>query len=247
MNKQSGFGLSEILISLFLASIILTSLTQLYLNNKRLYIESQKILEVNFEIQWVSDLLTDSIRKAGFTPCLGIDQLQTIDRRQSGNPLWEIKSEQGAGQSIQINRMSETFAEHVYFQSPSELYISDPVELNEHRSLIISDCEHAEVHHILKVDKLAQGQLVTLSKPLMYSYTNTAYAGEWLEERWIVKRNSHGINTLHYQLIQTEEISSLIHSLFIKEQQIHGKRYFTLVMGLDKEKAHEVNAVVRGS
>jgi len=109
MTKQAGIGLSEVIISLFLASLILTLLTQLYLSNKRQYSEAQKLLETNFDLQWVSDLMSDSIRRAGFTPCLGIDQLKTIDRRNNDKTLLGLKIEQSPLQLIQVNRTRELF------------------------------------------------------------------------------------------------------------------------------------------
>ena len=75
------FTYTEILISLFLATFILTVLTQFYLSNKRHYIDTQKQLENHLDLQWVRELLSDSIRRAGFTPCVGIRQLRVIDSR----------------------------------------------------------------------------------------------------------------------------------------------------------------------
>ena len=247
MNRQTGFSLSEVLISLFLTSIILSTLIHMYLSTKRQYLEFQNVLETRFELQWVTDLLTDSIRRAGFTPCLGIEQLKTVDMRRVGQTLWGIKTDNISSSSIRINRMSDVFSENASFLSPTELVVSPHVVVNEHRPLIIADCTHAEVHQILKVEQKTDGQLITLAKPRMFTYENSVFAGEWLEEQWFIKPNSQHIKSLHYQLGQTEELSPYIHSLFTTQQSVHGKKIVKIKMGLEHDKTHELIVVVRGA
>lgn len=247
MKRYSGFGLTEILVSLFLSSIIITSLIQLYLSTKRYYLESQKVMEMHLEVQWVSDLLTESIRRAGFTPCLTVDHLISIDMRNPGHILKGLQWVASTEQSLHINRMSEVFSERIDFRSSTEIAVASPVVFNKNRPLIIADCHHAEVHQILTVDKRAKGQIITLAAPMMYSYDQSAFVGEWIEDQWMIKTNVYGINTLHYHSIQTEELSSLIHSLSVNSELIGGKQYIKIQMNLDQNKSYDLIAMVRGS
>ncbi|CAM2971835.1 PilW family protein [Legionella worsleiensis] len=247
MNRQWGLGLSELLISLFLASIIMTTLIHVYIATKRHYLEMQKILERRFELQWVSDLLSDSIRRAGFTPCMGIERLKSLDMRHSGERLWGVKTDNQSHPFIQINKMSEVFAEEVSFLSPTELVTASPVVFNAHRPLMIADCQHAEVHQILNVEPYNSGQKITLVKAKMYPYESVVYVGEWVEERWFIKSNAHHRNTLHYQSTQSEELSPFIHSLSTIQYQIHDKTILKITLGLEQEKTHELTVAVRGS
>ncbi len=246
MNNQSGIGLSEVLISLFLASLITTTLAQLYLSNKRQYVAAQKLLEVNFDIQWVSDLLRDSIRRSGFTPCLGIDQLKTIDRRNFKRTISGLIIEQTPEQLIQINRMSEFFTKIIDIQSPTRLIVSDGTLFKKLRPVLIADCEHAEVHQILRVDKLERGYLVILTKPLMFSYTPSVYLGEWYEEKWFIKKRDKK-TALYYKLFHTEELTTLVHSLHIERKRVNEKQLITIIMGLDNNKTQQLIVAVRGS
>ena len=247
MREQNGFSLSEVLISLFLASIIMTMLTQFYLSIKRQYIQAQEVLAVSFDLQWVSDLLSDSIRRAGFTPCLGIDQLKVIDRRNFPRVISGLKVQNKPQQSIQVNRMSEVFTQAVTIHSSTELIVSDSIVFHEQRPLIIADCEHAEVHQLFGIEPVGSGYLITLAKPLMFSYGSSASVGEWLEEKWYIKSNAKGIRALYYQMIQTEELTSLVHSLQIKEQRVHERRLIEIIMGLDQDNTQQVLVAVRGS
>jgi len=247
MTKQAGIGLSEVIISLFLASLILTLLTQLYLSNKRQYSEAQKLLETNFDLQWVSDLMSDSIRRAGFTPCLGIDQLKTIDRRNNDKTLLGLKIEQSPLQLIQVNRMSELFTQVIEIQSPTKVVVARDILFNEQRPVLIADCDHAEVHQILRVDTLPKSYLITLTRPLTFTFTRSIYIGEWFEEQWFIKKNAQKINSLHYKLFQTEELTSIVHSLEIKKTKVKQRELVDVVLGLDHNKTQSIIVAIRGS
>jgi hypothetical protein len=246
MRKQTGVSLSEVLISLFLSSLIITILMQFYLSSKHQYSEAQEILATSFDVRWVRDLMSDSIRRAGFTPCLGIDQLTVEDRRYNGAAIHALSVKNQPQQLIQINRMNEHFAKVLAIQSSTQIVASQTVVFNEKRPLLIADCEHAEVHQIFSIQPYADRVLVTLDKPLQFTYTSSTYIGEFLEERWFIKKNSEGKETLHYQLTQTEEITPLIHSLKIHIQNLHEKTFIEVIMGLAEGKTQKLLVAVRG-
>jgi hypothetical protein len=243
MQKQAGLSLSELLISLFLSTVIMTTLIQLYLGSKRQYIETEKILETSFDLQWVNDLLTDSIRRAGFTPCLGLDYLHVIDRRNHPKNSPALNIENQPQQFIQVSRMKENFSQLIKVESPTRLVVERSVEFNEKRPLIIADCEHAEIHEQFRTNQQLNETEITLSKPLMNTYGRSAYVGEFLEERWFIKKNAQRNNTLHYQLAQTEEVTALVHSLHTQQN----KRYLEVSLGLKDEKNYKIKIAVRGS
>ncbi|CEG57563.1 PilW family protein [Legionella fallonii] len=247
MSRQSGVGLPEVLISLFLTAFILTTLTQFYLNNKRQYLEVQKQLEEHLDVQWVRELLSDSIRRAGFTPCLGITQLKAMDRRNFKSTIAAIKIATSPQSLIQINRMSEQFTKIITVQSPTQLRVANGDLFKESHPVLIADCEHAEIHQILRVDKRGNDHCITLTKPLIFSYAASTYIGEWFEEQWFIKPNAKKVNALYYKLFQVEELTSLTHSLQINQQQIQEKQLVEIVMGLANHKTEKLVVAVRGS
>ena len=241
MKKQSGVSLSEVLVSLFLASLIITMLMQFYLSSKRHYLDAEEILAAGFDLQWVSDLLSDSIRRAGFTPCLGIEQLQL---KENGELVRGLSIEK---QLIQVNRMSEHFVTLVNLKNATQILVSYSASFHEHRSLLIADCNHAEVHQIASISKESAGYLITLEHPLQFIYAPETYVGEFLRERWFIKKNVNGNLALYYQATQTEEVTSLIHSLQVINQVVHGKPFLEINMGLAENKVHKIMVAVRGS
>ena len=247
MKSQLGLSLTEVLVSLLLTSIIMTTLIQLYLSSKHQYVATQALLEQQFDLIWVTDLLSDSIRRAGFTPCLGINQLKTLDTRNAVNILSAVKILNSPTQSLQINRMNEVFSTVINIEGLTKIRVGKTVAFKEQRPVLIADCDHAEVHQILTIDKLKQGYLLHLTKPLMFSYPGTTYVGEWLEEKWFIKKNAKGESSLYYHLAQTEELTTFIHSLTIKLQKISKKQLVEVVMGLEDENTQKLIVAVRGA
>ncbi|KTD06408.1 hypothetical protein Lgra_3185 [Legionella gratiana] len=247
MKKQAGLSLSEVLISLFLASVIMTPLIQFYLVSKRQYMEIEKILEAGFDVQWVDDLLSDSIRRAGFTPCLGLDQLKVIDHRNYHNSIRALNIENQPSQFIQVNRMNVNFAKLIKIESPTTLLVQHLGSLNEKRPLLIADCNYAEIHELLAINQHINETRIILSKPLMHVYETATYVGEFLEERWFIKKNAKRQNALYYQWVQTEEVTPLVHSLSIKKQYIQNKQFLEVTLGLEEDKTYKLMIAVRGS
>ncbi|WP_347251650.1 prepilin-type N-terminal cleavage/methylation domain-containing protein, partial [Legionella sp.] len=108
MRKQRGIGLVELMVSVLLTSILVILATQQYLVSKRQYFHVHTLLEQDFELQLINDLLRDSVRRAGFTPCLSINSLHLVDQRNSKTKLSAIEINEKHDQ-LKIRRMSEYF------------------------------------------------------------------------------------------------------------------------------------------
>jgi type II secretory pathway component PulJ len=61
MKHAFGFCLSEVLVSLFITSIMVTTLTQFYLSQKNQYQSIHKAIDTQLELQWVSELLKQDL------------------------------------------------------------------------------------------------------------------------------------------------------------------------------------------
>ncbi|WP_454781136.1 PilW family protein [Legionella sp. WA2022007384] len=246
MKKQMGLSLTEVLISLFLATVIMTELIQLYLESKHQYLETEKVLAIRFDLQWVSDLLSDSIRRAGFTPCLGMDRLQIIDRRNHQNTIRALRIGNHSEQFIQVNRMNEHFAQIVKIESRTRIWVQSSAIFHNKRPILIADCDHAEIHELFDIEPQGEQLLISLNKPLFFSYNSSSYVGEYLEEKWFIKNNVHHEDTLHYKLVHTEEITPLIHFMHTRKRNVKEKQFLEISMGLDENKTHELRVLVRG-
>ncbi|CAM4488461.1 MAG: hypothetical protein LEGION0403_FIIPPAGN_00416 [Legionella sp.] len=244
MRKHAGISLSEVLIGLFLSSLLMTMLMQFYSQSKQGYIEMERMLATNFDLRWVSDLLSDSIRRAGFTPCLGIDQLNL---KKQGMLVHGLHIENGPRYLLQINRMHEQFAEVINIPNTRQILVPQASSFNKKRPLIIADCEQAEIQRSFSMRTHAKGVLITLDKPLQFKYTGVVYVGEYWEERWFIKKNAQGKPALFYQLGQPEEVTSLIQSLHSYRQHQNGAVLMQVALGLAEGGTQNIMVTVRGS
>jgi hypothetical protein len=235
VSKQFGWGLSELLISLFLSSLISTLLIQTYIMSKHQFLVLHDSLEEHFDVQWVQDLLADNIRKAGFTPCLNIDQLEVMNRRAIPINTLSLKMETKPQQSLQVSRMSDQFSELIAVCTPHQILISSEIVLREHHSILIADCQHAEVHEVARVKKIPEGLLLTLTKPVFFTYPSVTYVGRWLEERWYIEKNNKGVVALYYKQTHSEELTPLIHVMKLKQRRLHHKKMVDITLGLNNE------------
>ena len=226
------------MISLFLANLIIMGLMQVYLTTKRQYLKTQTLLETHFDVQWVSDLVSDSVRRAGFTPCLGLDYLNVRDRRSSDSVVHAVSV---ANHSITIKRMSEWFSFAV-IENPTTIALTQSPAFTKKTPILIADCEHAEVHTISNKTKSG----IHLNQPLLFHYTPPIYVGEWIEERWYIKKNAQGVDALFYKAKDAEELSPLIHALQAKIQTISGIRQMDINLGL-AQATKQLQVVIRGS
>ena len=194
------------------------ALIQTYLNSKRQNTHTQQILEQNFELQLVSELIRDSVRSAGFMPCIGINHLITRDRRgKPGHPV-AVDLHPGKHQSFMISRMGEDFATVLKQLAPARLLVDGGRVFDSRHPVVIADCLHAEIHLVASSHKTREGWIVTLTKPLDFNYALPFYFGEWLEERFSVEKNNQGKPALFYDTRHREELTDLIDGLASQQE-----------------------------
>ncbi|WP_133127049.1 hypothetical protein [Legionella nagasakiensis] len=235
-DKEQGFGLPELLISLLLASFIILALVNQYVGAKRHDRFTQYAIEQALELQLVTDLMRDSIRRAGFTPCLNINHLITIDRRNGHKNLQAIEIKHAQQDSIHIQRMDEAFDLMIHINNPTEFMIRKSM-FKSSQVVLISDCMHAEIHQIKAVKSHQNGQRITLSEPLLFNYQKPIFVGEWLQERFYIHPKK-GEAALFYRLNRADELAS-----FIKSMRVHLKqsgRYLVLAVILGLSHGQEI-------
>ncbi|AHE66621.1 prepilin-type N-terminal cleavage/methylation domain-containing protein [Legionella oakridgensis] len=211
-NRQQGFGLPELLISLLLASFIILALVNQYLHAKNQHRYAYYAAGQGLELQAVVDLMRDSIRRAGFTPCRSINQLISMDRRSEHKNLQGIEIQQKKQAHIHIQRMSEYFDLIVKINNPIELLTHKPM-FKPNQTVLIADCVHAEVQQVHAIQPAGSGQVVILSQPLAFNYQKPVFIGEWLHERFYIHNNKQEQNALFYQFERADELTSYVQAM----------------------------------
>lgn len=231
-------------MALFLVSVISTMLIHAYVLSKQQVAFVHRKLEQQFDVQWIMDLLAGSLRHAGFTPCLGIEQLHIIDRRAVPHFITQdaIAIQHN---ELRINRMSEFFSTLRSVQQPQQLFVSPQTRIKKGHAVLIADCDHGELHEVAGIQKKPQGTLLTLDSPLFFNYSTVTYVGQWLEERWFIKYNNKGLPALYYQQKHREELSPLIHSLVATKHMPQGKQLLTISLELNNNTTRLITVAVR--
>lgn len=245
MLKHQGVGLVELMISLFLSSLLLSSLMQQYLHCKKTYQEAQAKLEKAYDVLIVSELIRHTTRLAGFSPCRSINQLQVNDRREQSTYLAAVRVSEGKHPALIVSRMSETFASVVSQLSPNQLLLDSHLPLKPNHPLIIADCFHAEIHDLLSIKQSHQGWLVTLKQPLGFNFIPPFYLGEWVEEHFFIANNTQGNSALFYKTLKAEELTSLINDLAVELICIKGTDFVRVTLSVLSGQSVTLETAVR--
>lgn len=246
MTRQRGFSLIELMISLTLASLLLTLLMQQFMVSKSQYLRLRTSLEQNLELQLIGDLIRDSVHKAGFTPCASINSLQSVDRRNSRTGLVAVEAQKGRDPILKINRMNEHFASVLKQLSPNRLLVKTDIQFQGQQSILVADCYHAEVQEILQARKSAAGTILTIKKNLHFNYIPPIFLGEWIEEQFFMQKNNQGLPALFYQQNHKDELSYLIQNLSVKLNFSQGRALVEVVLGLGQSQKLLIVSKVRG-
>lgn len=206
MKRFDGMGLPEMMISLLLSSLISIALLQYFIGVKQQYHMLETQLDVTNQTQWVVDLLRNSIRQAGFTPCLRIDKLVAIDHRQIDPNVTFISTQEGLLSAY----MSPYFDEVIDVINATQLLATRTQAVRLDYPVLIADCYHAEVVTVKAVQSLANQQTITLNTPLLFDYQPPVFVGEWVEEQFWVKNNR-----LLYRYHHTDELTHVVQTMFV--------------------------------
>lgn len=244
--NQMGLGLPELLIALLLSSFIMTGLMHHYLATKRQYRAIQQKLERRMDLQLVINLMRESTRQAGFTPCLRVDHLITSDQRSKSRPLVAIDYGLNPRSWLRFSRMSEHFDTVLDRINSIQLLTTPALELYRDQSILIADCYHAEVQKISKIERTSKGQVLTLTKPLAFQYHPPIYIGEWLEETYFIRRGHNGENALFYHYQHTEELTIAVHELLARLIKHKEHTLLQVILSIPKEdSAIKIETTVR--
>lgn len=247
VEKQSGFGLVELLVSFIIGLLVMQILFDQYLQTKKQFIQIQSELEASFDLQMIDDLMRQSTRSAGFTPCLNINRLKTIDRRNGNENLISIAINSTIYPKLQINRMNDDFTLVKKIISPTQILIETNQRLNTKHPVLIADCYSAEVHNIKSMTATSEGQLLELKKPIAFEYKFPMYLGEWVEETFFIQKGVLGQNSLFYKAERIDELSSMVKQMQVKIENGPEGDLIHIILALSNDHYREIDVRVRSS
>ena len=235
-----GFSLLEILIGLMLSSLILIALGQYMGSIKNQATHINDLFSEYADLRRITSMLRESTWQAGFTPCLNIDRLISLDRRTVSVALHALNLHDG----ININRMRPRFSQIISFDDPQSFTLQQSAGIMPGHAVIIADCVHAEVQSVLSIQKTISGVRVRVKNALAFTYKPPVYVGEWLEERFFVQKTSGHNSALFYESRHVDRLTDRVRALTAKIQLPLG-RVLKITLALDQNRTLDLHARVR--
>lgn len=184
-NDFSGLILSEMLVCILLASLMLNGLVQQYIQVDRQNKILTTTLEQSLDVAFVSELFKNSIRSAGFTPCGNLDGLQ----QKINSNLSSLKIQKN---SIAVTRMNDSF--HEFGDIKDAILFLQKWSLS--KKFLVADCYHVEL-------------FANDFDYIINNYLPPIYVGEYINEVFWIKDFKY----LYYKFKHSEKISEYIKSI----------------------------------
>lgn len=242
MRPQQGFTLVELMVGMFLSTIIATTVLNLYFYVKRNYLQAQELISTHYDLSLVKTMILRSVHQAGYTPCISLDQLDVYDQRSYQNkvlvPLSFINEPSGM---LRINRMSEHFNEVKNIMTAYEIDLVEKRKFKPGYPLMIADCRHAEIITQYQQYK----NKIILKHPLKFAYEGSISLGEYFEERWFIQGSRNKNPSLYYYRTHKEELTPVINSLKISQVSTLPAKTLIIDLFWGKGKTYSFRASVR--
>lgn len=242
VKEQRGTSILELLIGLVLALGIVAGLLQQYLQIKHQFQDLQTVIDHLSRTQLVVDFVRMSVQKAGFTPCLPINHLQTIDHR-THRPLESIHWQSNDPSRLQVFSMRDNFVEVTRIAYQQKIYTSSVMSKSTHSPLIIADCYHAEVYQ----DYVIEDAKIVLAHPLTYTYHAPIYLGEWRDASFLMRPNRDGKLSMFYDHLHSEELLSDLDGMVWRLDKVQTDTLVHCDLSLNKEQTVTIDIRPRQS
>ncbi len=186
-KKVSGSSLSEVLIALFLSSLMMAAIGNTYVSIKKHYLFIEQQLELMQEEVLLINFFKEQIQSAGFFGCnhqnkllldlssfnISKSSLLVLNKNSKELPLHVRRYAVSDSQILKLTSIETP----KYFITKSD-FNSEVITVNKsenfkkNQNIVISDCQNASLRIITKVNNL-QNRLI-LNKPLNYQYSRNS-------------------------------------------------------------------------
>ncbi|PJD91412.1 MAG: hypothetical protein CK424_07260 [Legionella sp.] len=234
---QRGFSLIECMIGLALSLSMMTLLMQEYMQISQLFHRTVVAVDHGARLQFVLNMIRHKGHQAGFTPCLPLYQLVSLDHR-TGRALSTLTFDDRNPSKISMYRMQSTYVLVDAIEKQYRVYTSEKLSVHPQSPVIIADCHHAEVHTRYHLIPSHSHTVIEFSKDLAFHYREPIYVGEWVEESFGLNPKRQSQSGLFYQYHHhTDELMPEVTHLHWQLQRYQGQSVAHLEMDT-KEQRH---------
>jgi hypothetical protein len=243
--KIEGHSLSEVLIGLFLSSLIAACAFNYYLKTKSNYFYWIERLMHKQEQILVASFFRTEIRKSGFSPCRNLSNIQVYDtaknstidvgkliRLSNDNDLPNIivKYSKPNSHVLSIKAMDFKYNQVLSNVDAYTIKVSKDYILKPSDKILIADCFHAEINQVRNIKLNSSHQLVSMYYPLIHDFNDKTYIGSFFQSYLYIRKNPNNEWALYYKTNVSEEISSNINMLFARQEDYEQGRLLNIFL-----------------
>lgn len=186
MNRTTGFTLIELMLALLISSLILCSLSFIYLTCEKNQKTQAALMTIQENSRIAKEILGSAIHTAGYIGCVKLTKhfLITNDypvqltenskmKPYAGN---EKKPGSDAFSIIQANTVNAYLIQSM--NDYSRLIVSTSLLFEEEELMVISDCKSADIFKIQQVINMGTMQIIIPERPLKKLYGLYAEVGQ---------------------------------------------------------------------
>ncbi len=196
-SKNAAFSLSEVLIALFLGSLLASLALHQFFSVKKQFQYLSHTLHCNMNESLSIDLLRDTIFHAGFTPYGSIQQLQplnTIDAR----PKTAIEPLSSPLRGFITRRMDSNYVPLTRIHT-NTIVVPASLAIQKNETLIICNWCCYQLLPVKNIHRRNNSLYIDLQQPIHSIFHANSFVGRWIEERYELKhRSQQGISGLYY-------------------------------------------------
>lgn len=216
---SKGFSLSELLIAMFLSSLLMTAMGKAYLSVKSQYRWFNQRLEEMHDNYLLTDWLREQFKLSQFGGCRLSGQTNILGSKMlSANdvalPAVIVRKAKKNSTVIQLNSLSPwTFVKKVWPSSERIILASSSSLLKKGDVVLFSDCLHQISGYISKLTN--NGQTIIVNKPLPKDIQPQAVIGK-LQQRYLYIREVREQYSLYiFENGRSEELMDDIEALWV--------------------------------
>lgn len=176
-SRTKGLSLLEVLLALSMSLFLIATLTHLYLQHHRSFLQQQRYLDVSESALKVIGLLQDEINMAGHVGCARLSADFHV-RSYQGNTITIDNSLVVSANELSVRYQSYPTAILLRGNETNRsLLVGADVRFSANQLLLIADCVHAEIFSVKSINVAGSNQRIAMKDPLFYRYAAGAEIG----------------------------------------------------------------------
>lgn len=187
--KNAAFSLSEVLVALFLGSLLTSLALHQFFSVKKQFQYLSHTLHCNLNESLIVDLLRDTVFHAGFTPYGSIQQLQPLHTEDTRR-ITAIEPLSSPLHGFIARRMGSNYVPLIHIHT-NTIAIPEFLHIQQNQPLIVCNWCCYQLLTVKKTYRKNDILYVELQQTLHSVFHANSFVGQWLEERYELKQNPH--------------------------------------------------------